>query len=136
MSRTLSADVAIIGGGLVGSSAALALRRSGFSVVLLDKGFCGAQASGVNYGGVRRQGRPPEQIPLSQRAHAIWPRLKELIGIDGEFSRLGPSQAGANRGRDGVARALCGPRGRHAASTSNSSAIMACASGFPGLPAT
>ena len=89
MSRTLSADVAIIGGGLVGCSAALALRRSGFSVVLLDKEFCGAQASGVNYGGVRRQGRPPEQIPLSQRAHAIWPRLKELIGIDGEFSRSG-----------------------------------------------
>ena len=89
MSRSLSADVAIIGGGLVGSSAALALRRSGFSVVLLDKGFCGAQASGVNYGGVRRQGRPPAQIPLSQRAHAIWPRLKELIGIDGEFSASG-----------------------------------------------
>lgn len=39
MSRTLSADVAIIGGGLVGSSAALALRRSGLSVILLDKGF-------------------------------------------------------------------------------------------------
>jgi sarcosine oxidase, subunit beta len=89
MRRTLSADVAIIGGGLVGSSAALALRRSGFSVVLLDKGFCGAQASGVNYGGVRRQGRPPEQIPLSQRAHAIWPRLREIIGIDGEFARSG-----------------------------------------------
>jgi len=61
----------------------------GFSVVLLDKGYCGAQASGVNYGGVRRQGRPPEQIALSQRAHAIWPRLKEVIGIDGEFVRSG-----------------------------------------------
>jgi len=89
MSRILRKDVAIIGGGLVGSSAALALRRMGLSVVLLDKGYCGAQASGVNYGGVRRQGRPPEQIPLSQRAHAIWPRLKELIGIDGEFVRSG-----------------------------------------------
>jgi sarcosine oxidase subunit beta len=89
MSQTLLKDVAIIGGGLVGSSAALALRRMGFSVALLDKGFCGAQASGVNYGGVRRQGRPPEQIALSQRAHAIWPRLKDLIGIDGEFVRSG-----------------------------------------------
>jgi len=89
MSQLIDKDVAIIGGGLVGSSAALALRRMGFSVVLLDKGFCGAQASGVNYGGVRRQGRPPEQIPLSQRAHAIWPRLKEIIGIDGEFVRSG-----------------------------------------------
>lgn len=89
MSRHLDIDVAIVGGGLVGSSAALALRNMGFDVALLDKGFCGAQASGVNYGGVRRQGRPREQLPLSQRAHAVWPRLKELIGIDGEFLRSG-----------------------------------------------
>ena len=89
MSRRINTDVAIIGGGLVGSSAALALRGMGLSVALLDKGFCGAQASGVNYGGVRRQARPPEQLPLSQRAHAIWPRLKGLIGIDGEFVRSG-----------------------------------------------
>lgn len=89
MSRRLDIDVAIIGGGLVGSSTALALRGMGFQVALLDKGFCGAQASGVNYGGVRRQGRPPEQLPLSQRAHAIWPRLKALIGLDGEFLRSG-----------------------------------------------
>lgn len=86
---TLRVDVAIIGGGLVGSSAALALRQRGMSVALLDKGFCGAQASGVNYGGVRRQGRPPEQLPLSQRAHDIWPRLREVIDIDGEFLRSG-----------------------------------------------
>src|SRR5574337_1555681 len=89
MNRRRDVDVAIIGGGLVGSSAALALRRSGFTVALLDKGFCGAQASGVNYGGVRRQGRPIEQLPLAQRAHAIWPRLEALIGIDGEFLRSG-----------------------------------------------
>ncbi|WP_186420186.1 FAD-dependent oxidoreductase [Bosea sp. CS1GBMeth4] len=89
MSRRLDVDVAIIGGGLIGSSAALALRGMGLSVALLDKGFCGAQASGVNYGGVRRQGRPVEQLPLSQRAHAIWPRLRALIGIDGEFLRSG-----------------------------------------------
>lgn len=89
MSRRVDIDVAIIGGGLVGSSAALALRGMGFSVALLDRGFCGAQASGVNYGGVRRQGRPPEQLPLSQRSHAIWPRLKAVIGIDGEFLRSG-----------------------------------------------
>jgi sarcosine oxidase, subunit beta len=89
MTRRIDTDVAVIGGGLVGSSAALRLRGMGFSVVLLDKGFCGAQASGVNYGGVRRQARPPEQLPLSQRSHAIWPRLKALIGVDGEFLRSG-----------------------------------------------
>jgi sarcosine oxidase subunit beta len=89
MTVRLDADVAIIGGGLVGTSTALALRRHGLSVVLLEKGFCGAQASGVNYGGVRRQGRPVEQLPLSQRAHAVWPRLRDRIGTDGEFLSTG-----------------------------------------------
>jgi sarcosine oxidase subunit beta len=85
----LTCDVAIIGGGIVGGSAALALRKMGYSVVLLERRWCGAEASGVNYGGVRRQGRSQEQLPLAQRAHGIWPRLKDLIGIDGEYVRSG-----------------------------------------------
>jgi sarcosine oxidase subunit beta len=89
MSQRLQADAVIIGGGIVGGSAALFIRQAGLSVILLDKGFCGAQASGVNYGGVRRQGRAPEQIALSQRAHEIWARLPELIGIDGVYLRSG-----------------------------------------------
>lgn len=89
MIERLSTDVAVIGGGIVGASAALALRRMGIGVALLDKGWCGAQASGVNYGGVRRQGRPVEQLPLAMRAHAIWRRLADEIGIDGEYIRSG-----------------------------------------------
>ncbi len=82
-------DVAIIGGGIVGTSAALALRRMGFSVTLLERDRCGSRSSGVNYGGVRRQGRPLSQMALSQRAHDIWGRLPELIGTDGEYLRSG-----------------------------------------------
>ncbi len=82
-------DVAIIGGGIVGSSAALALRGMGLSVIVLERDLCGAHSSGVNYGGVRRQGRPLTQLPLSRRAHGIWGRLRELIGIDGEYLRSG-----------------------------------------------
>jgi len=85
----LTSDVAIIGGGIVGGSAALALRKMGYSVVLLERRWCGAEASGVNYGGVRRQGRSKDQLPLAQRSHQIWPRLKDLIGIDGEYVRSG-----------------------------------------------
>jgi sarcosine oxidase subunit beta len=54
-------------------------------VGLFERRFCGAQASGVNYGGVRCQGRPVEQMPLAMRARRVWDRLPELIGIDGEF---------------------------------------------------
>jgi len=89
MIEHLRADVAIIGGGIVGSSAALFLRRFGLSVVLLERGLCGAAASGVNYGGVRTQGRAVAQLPLSLRARTLWARLPELIGIDGEYVRCG-----------------------------------------------
>jgi sarcosine oxidase subunit beta len=82
-------DVVIAGGGLVGASAALALARRGLRVGLFERRYCGAQASGVNYGGVRCQGRPVEQMPLAMRARRIWDRLPELIGMDGEFTVSG-----------------------------------------------
>lgn len=89
MIERLVADVAIVGGGIIGSSAALALRQMGLSVVLAERDWCGSHASGVNYGGVRRQGRPIEQLPLAQRAHPIWSNLPSVIGIDGEYIRSG-----------------------------------------------
>lgn len=89
MKERISADVAIIGGGIMGASAALFLRRMGLSVVLLERDLCGSRSSGVNYGGVRRQGRPAAQLPLAQRAHGLWARLPELIGTEGEYLRSG-----------------------------------------------
>lgn len=89
MNSVLSTDVIIIGGGIVGGSAALALRKKGLDVILLERDFCGSRASGINYGGVRRQGRPACQLALSQRAHEIWTRLQDYIGIDGEYQRSG-----------------------------------------------
>lgn len=82
-------DVAVVGGGIVGASAALALRRRGVAVVVLERDLCGSRSSGVNYGGVRRQGRPLTQLPLAQRAHQIWAQLPRLIGTDGEYQRTG-----------------------------------------------
>ncbi|ABD68632.1 FAD dependent oxidoreductase [Rhodoferax ferrireducens T118] len=87
--KPIQTDVAIMGGGIVGSSAALALRRMGMQVVLLERDLCGSRSSGVNYGGVRRQGRPLSQLPLAQRAHRIWAELPRLIGTDGEYQRSG-----------------------------------------------
>ena len=81
--QQIQTDVAIVGGGIVGSSAALALRRMGLQVLLLERDLCGSRSSGVNFGGVRRQGRALCQLPLAQRAHAIWAELPQRIGIDG-----------------------------------------------------
>ncbi|WP_414447652.1 NAD(P)/FAD-dependent oxidoreductase [Burkholderia sp. 22PA0099] len=85
MSDVRHVQVAIVGGGLVGASAALALASQGASVALFERRYCGAQASGVNYGGVRTHGRPEAQLPLAMRARKIWDRLPALIGSDGEF---------------------------------------------------
>lgn len=83
------AEVAIVGAGLVGCSAALALRRRGLSVALIERDFGGSRASGVNFGGVRRQGRSAAQLHRAARAHPIWNDLEARIGIDGEFVRSG-----------------------------------------------
>lgn len=89
MSGIIETDALVIGGGIVGSSAALALASHGKRVALLERDFCGSHSSGVNYGGVRRQGRLLSQLPLSQRAHQIWGGLRELLGTDGEYVRSG-----------------------------------------------
>ncbi len=81
--------VVIIGGGLAGCSAALHVSRRGAKVALLERGRCGAQASGVNFGGVRQQGRHLAEMPLARRSRSIWGGLRELVGSDCEFVASG-----------------------------------------------
>lgn len=83
-------DVLIIGGGLMGTTAAFFLRQQhGLSVTLLERELIGRQASGTNFGNVRRQGRDLAQMPLANRARAVWGRVKELLGEDLEFKPYG-----------------------------------------------
>ena len=84
-----ASDVIIVGGGIMGCSSAFFLRQRGCSVTLLERGLVGQQASGTNFGNVRRQGRPLSQLPLANRASAIWRRTKELLGEDVEYLQVG-----------------------------------------------
>lgn len=86
---TVSSDVVIVGGGIMGSSAAFFLSQRGRSVALLETGLVGREASGTNFGNVRRQGRPLYQLPLANRASDIWRRAKELLGNDLEYLESG-----------------------------------------------
>lgn len=83
------ADVVVIGGGTAGCSAALHLAQAGRSVILFEQRLCGSQASGANYGGVRQQGRCPEELPISFRARALWDRLPAIVGHGCGFQPIG-----------------------------------------------
>ncbi len=89
MSAPIQADVIVVGGGIMGAATAFFLRRRGVKVVLLERGLVGQQASGVNFGNVRRQGRFLPQLPLANRSRAIWGQLSELLGEDAEFIATG-----------------------------------------------
>ncbi|AQW31284.1 NAD(P)/FAD-dependent oxidoreductase [Ralstonia syzygii subsp. celebesensis] len=82
-------DVLVLGGGLMGTTTAFFLRQHGLSVTLLERELVGRQASGTNFGNVRRQGRALHQMPLANRARAVWGRVKALLGEDLEFVPYG-----------------------------------------------
>jgi len=85
----IASDVVIVGGGIMGASAAFFLRQRGRSVTLIERGLVGQQASGVNFGNVRRQGRALVQLPLANRASLIWRRMNELLQEEVEYLQSG-----------------------------------------------
>jgi sarcosine oxidase subunit beta len=89
MSQIQKSDVAIIGGGLMGCSTAFFLAQRGLSAMVLETDKVGRQASGTNFGNVRRQGRPIAQLPLANRAIRIWRQSRELLGADVEYLQSG-----------------------------------------------
>ena len=57
-------DVVIIGAGITGVSAAVALAESGSSVEVVERYYPAAMASGWPLAGVRQSGRHSAELPL------------------------------------------------------------------------
>lgn len=87
MART--ADVIIVGGGIVGSATAYYLAKGGAKVVLLEKGEIACEQSSRNWGFVRQQGRDPFEVPLAIESTRIWQGLEAELGADLEWRQEG-----------------------------------------------
>lgn len=98
----IEADVAIVGGGLIGCMAAYYLSKRGRSVVVLDRGLVGGESSGVSFGSLRLQGQHGIELPLALRSHALWEGIEAELGDSLEFVQKGHVHLALNA--DHVAR--------------------------------
>jgi glycine/D-amino acid oxidase-like deaminating enzyme len=81
-------DVAVIGGGIIGCSAAAMLAERGASVVVYETTAIGAGASGRNLGAIQH----PFDAVLAPLYHASLERYHALAAIDGAFEMpMGPA---------------------------------------------
>jgi glycine/D-amino acid oxidase-like deaminating enzyme len=83
------ADVVVIGGGIIGATAAFFLAERGLSVALVEKGHVGGEQSSRNWGWCRRQNRDARELPLSGIALQAWDEFAAKIGEDVGFRRCG-----------------------------------------------
>ena len=91
-----TAEVIIIGGGIIGCAAAYNLAKKGVSVIVLEKSdHIGNGGSSRNGGGVRQSGRDPRELPLAMYGiENLWPTLSEELGVNVEYHKEGNLRLG------------------------------------------
>lgn len=75
-----STSVIIIGGGIVGVTAAIHLAERGIPCLLCEKGTIAGEQSSRNWGWIRKQGRHPDELPLMLESERLWRRLAGEVG--------------------------------------------------------
>jgi len=84
-------SVVIVGGGLMGLSAAFHLRRAdpALAVTVLERARIGSAASGASAAGVRAMGRDPAERQLALESLGRWPGLDRELGGETGYQRGG-----------------------------------------------
>ncbi|TCL10078.1 glycine/D-amino acid oxidase-like deaminating enzyme [Shimia isoporae] len=85
------ADVAIVGGGIIGVMTAFFLAKKGLRPVVLEKGRVAAEQSSRNWGWIRQQGRDVAELPIMMEANRLWKELAAEVGEDLGLETVGIS---------------------------------------------
>jgi len=74
-------DLAVIGGGIMGVTAALRAAQGGMRVVVLERGGVGSEATGVNAGTLSLQIKRVTLMPYALRGHEWWRQAGDAVGF-------------------------------------------------------
>ncbi|MQB40775.1 FAD-binding oxidoreductase [Rhizobium sp. ICMP 5592] len=75
-------DIAVVGAGAMGATAALYLARSGMRVALIDRGEICREASGVNAGTLTLHMTRAALIPYAMKGRELWLDAPNWLGMD------------------------------------------------------
>jgi sarcosine oxidase subunit beta len=85
-----TADIVIIGGGIVGVSIAYYLGKMGAkNIILFEKDLIGMGSTGVCAGGIRRQWSTEVNMVFALKAFKIFQNFKEEFRASPEFHQIG-----------------------------------------------
>ena len=107
---TKTADVIVIGSGVIGCAAAYYMAKKGMSVLVLDQDeSVGNGGSSRNGGGVRQSGRDPRELPLAiYGVENVWPTLSDELGVDVEYHKEGNLRLGKTETHKQILTGLTG----------------------------
>ncbi|MES2495790.1 MAG: FAD-binding oxidoreductase [Pseudomonadota bacterium] len=84
-----STTVVVIGGGIVGLTAALTLSERGIPVVLLEKGRIAGEQSSRNLGWIRKMGRSAPDVPMAMESDRLWAEMPQRVSGDVGYRQAG-----------------------------------------------
>src|SRR5580704_9720538 len=82
-------SVVVVGGGIIGTFAALTLAVRGIPVALCEKGFIACEQSSRNWGWCRQAGRDEREMPLIVHSLQLWRDMDRLTDADTGFRQCG-----------------------------------------------
>jgi glycine/D-amino acid oxidase-like deaminating enzyme len=82
-------SVVVIGGGIIGTSAALSLAARGIPVALCEKAYIACEQSSRNWGWCRQTGRDEREMPLIVESLRLWRDMDRLTDSATGFRECG-----------------------------------------------